>query len=145
MADVITTLHPEGAPEDNLYPNVKDENIPSTIARKTDIKYTSEELVSGQIAFTGNFSSLAGTEFTLSKPAIVIAKVTYYYVPPKKLAFGEQGGGGNPRLINIVSSDDYDPTSLAVTAFLTPGQYMVYGNADSSGNDLVSVTAYYLG
>lgn len=37
MADVITTLHPEGAPEDNLYPNVKDENIPSTIARTGDI------------------------------------------------------------------------------------------------------------
>ena len=34
MADVITTLHPEGAPEDNLYPNVKDENIPSSIERK---------------------------------------------------------------------------------------------------------------
>ena len=28
MADVITTLHPEGAPEDNLYPNVKIENLP---------------------------------------------------------------------------------------------------------------------
>ena len=34
MTDVITTLHPEGAPEDNLYPNVKDENIPSNIRRK---------------------------------------------------------------------------------------------------------------
>lgn len=37
MADVITTLHPEGAPEDNLYPNVKDENIPSNISRKGDL------------------------------------------------------------------------------------------------------------
>lgn len=37
MADVITTLHPEGAPEDNLYPNVKDENIPSNIERKGDL------------------------------------------------------------------------------------------------------------
>lgn len=27
MADVITTLHPEGAQEDNLYPNVRLENV----------------------------------------------------------------------------------------------------------------------
>lgn len=33
MADVITTLHPEGAPEDNLYPNVRDENVPSSVQR----------------------------------------------------------------------------------------------------------------
>lgn len=31
MADVITILHPEGAPEDNLYPNVKMENLPSSV------------------------------------------------------------------------------------------------------------------
>ena len=31
MADVTTTLHPEGAPEDNLYPNVKRENIPDYV------------------------------------------------------------------------------------------------------------------
>ena len=33
MADKITTLHPENDTSINLYPNVKDENIPSTIAR----------------------------------------------------------------------------------------------------------------
>lgn len=37
MSDIITTLHPEGVQEDNLYPNVKDENIPSSIARKGDV------------------------------------------------------------------------------------------------------------
>ena len=37
MADVITTLHPEGAPEDNLYPNVKDANIPESIQRSGDM------------------------------------------------------------------------------------------------------------
>ena len=33
MADKITTLHPENDTSINLYPNVKDENIPNTIAR----------------------------------------------------------------------------------------------------------------
>jgi len=30
MADIVTTLHPEGVQEDNLYPNIKRENIPDT-------------------------------------------------------------------------------------------------------------------
>ncbi len=145
MADVITTLHPEGAPEDNLYPNVKDENVPSSIARKSDIKYTSERLVSVQPNFDATFRALSGTEFTLTKSAIVIAKASYNYVPPKKLAFGLQGGGGNPNLFGVVSSDDYDPSSLTTTAFLEPGQYMIYGGSNSPGTDPVTVTAYYLG
>ena len=33
MADKITTLHPENDTSINLYPNVKEENIPNTIAR----------------------------------------------------------------------------------------------------------------
>lgn len=40
MADIITTLHPEGAPEDDLYPNVKDDNIPSNILRKGTTLWT---------------------------------------------------------------------------------------------------------
>lgn len=34
MADIITTLHRKDNPSDNVYPNVKDENIPDTIQRK---------------------------------------------------------------------------------------------------------------
>lgn len=34
MADIITTLHRKDDPSDNVYPNVKDENIPDTIQRK---------------------------------------------------------------------------------------------------------------
>lgn len=34
MADILTTLHRKDDPSDNIYPNVKDENIPDTIQRK---------------------------------------------------------------------------------------------------------------
>lgn len=34
MADIIDTLHPEGRPNDNIYPNIKPDNIPSDVLNK---------------------------------------------------------------------------------------------------------------
>lgn len=146
MADIITTLHPEDAPEDNLYPNVKDENVPSSIARKSDIKYTSEVLINQSFYFTTSFGLLANGTFTLDKPAIVQMEAVYSAVSPKAIAIGSvTEEGGNPALYDIVESNSYNPGRLFCTTFLNPGTYGLYGKTNSNGSDLVTVTAYYLG
>lgn len=43
MADVITTIHPEGAPEDNLYPNIKKENLPIALQPVADFALSEYE------------------------------------------------------------------------------------------------------
>lgn len=67
MADVITTLHPEGAPEDDLYPNIKKENLPSTLQPVADFALSEYEktlnLING--IFT-NGQAYSGTGNTYS-------------------------------------------------------------------------------
>lgn len=43
MADVITTLHPEGIPADNLYPNIKKENLPTQLQPVADFALSEYE------------------------------------------------------------------------------------------------------
>lgn len=56
MADIITTLHRKGNPSDNVYPNVKEENIPDTIQRKltqgSGINITSDNVISANFDTT---------------------------------------------------------------------------------------------
>lgn len=47
MSDIITTLHPKGTPTDNLYPNIKSDNIPSGAV--TNAKIGSNAVTSGKI------------------------------------------------------------------------------------------------
>lgn len=55
MSDKITTLHPKNNLNVNIYPNVKDENIPDTIARKagTDMSLSENLSVAGNTELTG--------------------------------------------------------------------------------------------
>lgn len=59
MADVRTTLHPEGAPEDNLYPNIKRENIPDP-ALFGDLLWENASYTSPFSAQTINVGDLSG-------------------------------------------------------------------------------------
>ena len=62
MADIITTLHPENNKKDNLYPNIKSENIPtssissSKLTEEVNSKLTS--LKSGSPAYVGTESQI---------------------------------------------------------------------------------------
>lgn len=56
MADVITTLHPDGAPDTNLYPNIKLENIPFPVG----YIYISADNTSPAQLFGGTWEKLDG-------------------------------------------------------------------------------------
>lgn len=145
MADVITTLHPEGAPEDNLYPNVKDENIPSTIARKSDLDYSLNTLLSDGLRFTTTFDFLARSSFTLTKRSIVQVRASYSNVPPKVLAVGSNSSTTNPSIYDLVECSDVDPGMLALTTILEPGTYGLWGKSTSQAYNDVTIKAWELG
>ena len=142
MADINTTLHPEGAPEDNLYPNVKDANIPSSIARKSDLAFKKETLYTRRLTLTSSFAYIANSNFTISKPSIVEVIIGYNNVAPMQISVGSTEQTTNPALHGMVISNDYNPGALFFTVFLSPGTYGVWARASGNNADDVTVNAW---
>lgn len=57
MVNKITTLQLKASPETKVYPNVRDENIPSSIARQTDVKKASDKLQTRMNEICSGFNS----------------------------------------------------------------------------------------
>ena len=115
MADVITTLHPEGAPEDNLYPNVKDENIPSNILRKGVLMWQNAN-PSSTMAEADIFLSESVTNYT----EIEVEFKYYYQWTLTQIARVKTGGfdsssSSNSIILSAVNSQVSEQASRWVT------------------------------
>lgn len=78
MADIITTLHPEGTPEDDLYPNIKKENLPSTLQPVADFALSEYEktlnLING-IFTNGQAYSGTGNTYSDENAKCILLKI----------------------------------------------------------------------
>jgi hypothetical protein len=132
MADIITTLHPEGSPGDNLYPNVKLENLP---------QLPKEEIARGSYSVT---TSLRYTtcSFTLTKKMLVRVSQVWINESPTAIAICNTNTG-NTGIITITSAPSgFTPGKLECQSLLEPGTYYIWASALGNVSNLITVTGY---
>lgn len=90
MADIITTLHPENQAQDNLYPNIKPENIPPqaiTGDRLAQGSVTTEKMVDGTVTADKLAENSVGTNKIIDG-SVTTPKILNGAVTGEKLADG---------------------------------------------------------
>lgn len=88
MADVIATLHRRNDPTTNIYPNVKDTNIPDTILRVADLGKYINLLSSLKISGDGDFISVTSDVGTFTTADITTLNVSGLSQFEGKATFG---------------------------------------------------------
>ena len=95
MADVITTLHPEGITTDNLYPNIKKENLPTQLQPVADFALSEYEKTLNIWDEVWELGAISGAGVPFSSDSLIRSKnfnpclpqTTYYIKSPKFLRF----------------------------------------------------------
>lgn len=90
MSDIITTLHPKDTVSDNLYPNIKTENIPNsgvTTAKINDSAVTTAKLNDGSVT-TAKLNDASVSTIKLVDSAVTSSKITDNAVTTAKIANG---------------------------------------------------------
>lgn len=87
MSDIITTLHPKGTPTDNLYPNIKSDNIPNgavTSVKIQDSAVTTNKINNGAVT-SAKIDSKAVTESKIDDNAVTTDKINNGAITNSKL------------------------------------------------------------